>query len=171
MTTWATKDAVDVEVKRGFTRSQKVFGRYASSWREQPPRSSLCVTCEGACRLAGFRVDATWSKTRSTFEKSTTSSGCHLCVIIAHAFDRKAIAAFQTMRPDEEITLHFSYRSLTKNPSSKLGFEERYRVPLSGYFDDDGPDEMWLAIESQEPFAPGGDIRIDLRMQPFFTGR
>src|SRR6478735_2155362 len=74
---------------------------------------------------------AKWSKTKRDFLAETSSSGCHLCIIIAHAFDEKSKETFQSLGSDEVIRLCFKYRTVERDPSGKLNWDERTSMAIT----------------------------------------
>jgi len=168
---WNTDDMVDAAVQRALDKSREVFLHATKPYNLQI-KSQLCDDCNSACRVTAldrrYSERITWSKTRKDFARATSSAGCHLCIIIAHAFDKSSINTFATMGPDEVLQLHFTYHTAERDPSGKLDWEQRTRMPISNITLDamDIPDEFWLTI------CPKGEskfdkLRIDLRMRRF----
>ncbi|EWG55534.1 hypothetical protein FVEG_17540 [Fusarium verticillioides 7600] len=109
---------------------------------------------------------AKWSKTKRDFLSETTSSGCHLCIIIAHAFDEKSKEVFQNLGSDEVVRLCLKYRTVERDPSGKLGWDERTNMAITDIaLGIDAPDEFWLAIRSDKGSALE-EMSFDLRMRP-----
>jgi hypothetical protein len=109
---------------------------------------------------------AKWSKTKRDFLSETTSSGCHLCIIIAHAFDENSKEVFQNLGSDEVVRLCFKYRTVERDPSGKLGWDERTNMAITDIaLGIDLPDEFWLAIRSDKGSALE-EVSFDLRMRP-----
>ncbi|KAF5686355.1 hypothetical protein FCIRC_2911 [Fusarium circinatum] len=109
---------------------------------------------------------AKWSKTKGDFLTETTSSGCHLCIIIAHAFDEESKELFQSLGSDEVVRLCFKYRTVERDPSGKLGWDERTSMAITDIaLGIDLPDEFWLAVRSDKGSALS-DVSFDLRLRP-----
>ncbi|KAF5648598.1 hypothetical protein F52700_914 [Fusarium sp. NRRL 52700] len=107
-----------------------------------------------------------WAKTKRDFVAETKLSGCHLCIIIAHAFDEKSKELFQSLGSDEVVRLCFKYRTVERDPSGKLGYDERTCMAITDIaLGIDLPDEFWLAISSDTGSALS-DLSFDLRMRP-----
>jgi len=176
---WDTSDAVDVEVKRGFIKSRKIFKKYSKTLREDSLKSSLCENCNQACMLCelvnpssreGSVPDSKWTKTKESFKKSAAAPGCHLCIMIAHAFDTQSVDTFGKLDNMTEIHLHFSYRSSVRDPDGKLTWEQRNGIHLGNLtIEEDDPDEFWLRICSGKKSALS--LQIDLRMEPLFRSK
>lgn len=117
--------------------------------------------------LAPHYVERTrWSKTREGFARATSSAGCHLGIIIAHAFDTSSTNTFASMGLGEVLKLHFTYRTAERDPSGKLDWEKRTRMPISNItLATNIPDEFWLTINPKGE-SKFGKLRIDLRMRP-----
>ncbi|CVL06899.1 related to tol protein [Fusarium mangiferae] len=109
---------------------------------------------------------AKWSKSKRDFLSETTSSGCHLCIIIAHAFDEKSKEQFRNLGDDEVVRLCFKYRTVERDPSGKLGWDERTSMAITDIaLGIDLPDEFWLAVRSDKGSVLE-DVSFDLRMRP-----
>ncbi|KAF5257806.1 hypothetical protein FOXYS1_11655 [Fusarium oxysporum] len=109
---------------------------------------------------------AKWSKTKRDFVAETSSSGCHLCIIIAHAFDEKSKETFQSLGSDEVIRLCFKYRTVERDPSGKLDWDERTSMAITDIaLGIHLPDEFWLAIRSDRESVLG-EVSFDLRIRP-----
>ncbi|KAF5528999.1 hypothetical protein FPHYL_14288 [Fusarium phyllophilum] len=109
---------------------------------------------------------AKWSKTKRDFLAETSSSGCHLCIMIAHAFDGKSKELFERLGGDEVVRLCFKYRTVERDPSGKLGWEERTNMAITDIaLGIDLPDEFWLAIRSDKGSVLE-DVSFDLRIRP-----
>ncbi|KAL5593133.1 hypothetical protein FOBRF1_012235 [Fusarium oxysporum] len=109
---------------------------------------------------------AKWSKTKRDFVAETSSSGCHLCIIIAHAFDEKSKETFQILGSDEVIRLCFKYRTVERDPSGKLDWDERTSMAITDIaLGVHLPDEFWLVIRSGRESVLG-DVSFDLRIRP-----
>ncbi|KAF5711582.1 hypothetical protein FGLOB1_4941 [Fusarium globosum] len=109
---------------------------------------------------------AKWSKTKRDFLSETSSSGCHLCITIAHAFDEKSKEQFQNLGSDEVVRLCFKYRTVERDPSGKLGWDERTSMAITDIaLGIDLPDEFWLAIRSDKGSVLE-EVSFDLRMRP-----
>ncbi|KAF5591863.1 hypothetical protein FPCIR_5931 [Fusarium pseudocircinatum] len=109
---------------------------------------------------------AKWSKTKRDFLSETSSSGCHLCIIIAHAFDDNSKEAFQNLGSDEVVQLCFKYRTVERDPSGKLGWDERTNMAITDIaLGIDLPDEFWLAVRSDKGSVLE-EVSFDLRMRP-----
>ncbi|KAF4949936.1 hypothetical protein FGADI_8537 [Fusarium gaditjirri] len=109
---------------------------------------------------------AKWSKTKREFLAETSSSGCHLCIIIAHAFDDKSKEVFKRMGSDEAVRLCFKYRTVERDPSGKLDWDERTNMAITDIaLGIDLPDEFWLAIRSDRGSVLD-EVSFDLRIRP-----
>ncbi|KAL9564128.1 hypothetical protein ACKAV7_011635 [Fusarium commune] len=109
---------------------------------------------------------AKWSKIKREFLAESSSSGCHLCIIIAHAFDEKSKEVFQNMGSDEAVRLCFKYRTVERDPSGKLGWDERTSMAITDIaLGIDLPDEFWLAIRSDKGSVLD-EVSFDLRIRP-----
>ncbi|KAH7191703.1 heterokaryon incompatibility protein-domain-containing protein [Fusarium flagelliforme] len=117
-------------------------------------------------RLSDILGWAKWSKTKREFLAETNSSGCHLCIIIAHAFDDASKETFGEMEPAKELQLCFAYRTIDRDPSGMLDWQERTSMSINDItLESHLPDEFWLQIR------PGKDsvftkLYIDLRLRP-----
>lgn len=117
-------------------------------------------------RLSDVSGWAKWSKTKRAFLAETNSSGCHLCIIIAHAFDDASKRTFGEMEPAEEVQLCFAYRTIERDPSGMLDWQERTSMSINDItLENHLPDEFWLQIR------PGKNslftkLYIDLRLRP-----
>jgi hypothetical protein len=175
-----TKDAVDTEVKRALFKSRKIFVEYAKKYYRLDDRSGLCSTCDNVCRLSNLSIHQSyllytdlprvygseWSKTKKSFAKATSSTGCHLYIIIARAFDK--IATFAKMGPDETLKARFAYRTAERDPSGKLDWEQRTRMTINNItLGTNIPDEFWLRIISIEEMSWFSKLHINLRMRLF----
>jgi hypothetical protein len=141
---WDTYDAVDVEVKLDFIKSKKIFKKYSTSWRQNTSNPSLCKSCSQACMSCESFPESDWTKTKECFEKLATAPGCHLCVMIAHAFDEQSVDAFRKLDDATEIELGISFRSSQRDPDGKLTWEQRTGFNLR--MGENGPDEFLLRI-------------------------
>jgi hypothetical protein len=174
MATWAwnTNNEVDAEVKRALLNYRPIFARYARTSVDLHDRSQLCSTCNTACSMSDittsyrYREHITWTQTKRSFAEATSSTGCHLCIIIAHAFDKASIDEFAQMGPNETFKLRFEYRTAERDPSGKLDWEQRTRMSISNIIlESHLPDEFWLRIRPEEP-SRFKKLYIDLRMRP-----
>ncbi|KAG5776157.1 hypothetical protein H9Q73_010166 [Fusarium xylarioides] len=86
--------------------------------------------------------------------------------MIAHAFDEHSKEIFQTLGSDEVVRLCFKYRTVERDPSGKLGWEERTNMAITDIaLGIDLPDEFWLAIRSEKGSVLE-EVSFDLRMRP-----
>jgi hypothetical protein len=144
-------------------------------------RSRLCAACTHACSLSitGCRPGtcqihkltdvsgwAKWSKTKRDFMAETSTSGCHLCIIIAHAFDEASVATFSKMDMTESLHLCFSYRTVERDPSGSLDWGQRTRMTINDIaLENHLPDEFWLQIRPDLD-STFDELVIDLRIRP-----
>jgi hypothetical protein len=105
------------------------------------------------------------------FQEATGSAGCHLCIIIAHSFDEGMIKGFAALEQYAVLKLRFVYHSSYRDPSSKLDWEQRNRIPLEKIgIDGEETEEFWLRITTETNELGLGMGRIDLRILLFFGG-
>lgn len=176
---WDTYDAVDAEVKRGFIKSRKLFKKHSEIWR-YGNSASLCESCRQACRMCQRRYrtwwlspgdGVEWTKTKKSLEDSVKANGCHLCIIISHAFSPEDISDFMELGKAANLGLLFSYRSSVRDPNGKLTWEQRNQIIPFGNMTlgQDEPDEYWLVISPQK--VSKLRLQIDLPMQPMFQSK
>ncbi|QPC64344.1 hypothetical protein HYE67_006575 [Fusarium culmorum] len=158
-------------------------------------RSRLCAACAHACSMAiigcrpgtcqihtfNYRDDgsgtynrheyshvsewAKWKKKKGDFTAETNTSGCHLCIIIAHAFDEASVATFAKMDAKETLYLCFSYRSIERDPSGGLDWKQRTRMTIDDInLQTHLPDEFWLKIRPEDNSVLN-KLVIDLRIR------
>jgi hypothetical protein len=158
-------------------------------------RSRLCAACTHACSMSinGCRPGtchihtyksrndgsglyssngltdvsgwAKWSKTKRDFIAETSTSGCHLCIIIAHAFDPESVATFAKIDASEILNLCFSYRTVERDPSGGLDWGQRTRMTINDItLQTHLPDEFWLQIRP-EVGCVLNELLIDLRLR------
>ncbi|RGP69221.1 hypothetical protein FLONG3_7857 [Fusarium longipes] len=109
---------------------------------------------------------AKWSKTKAEFMAETKTSGCHLCILIAHAFDEASVAQFSKMDKSEIIQLCFNYRTAERDPGGNLDWGQRTRMTIDNItLDNNLPDEFWLQIRPDQN-STFDELLIDLRMRP-----
>ncbi|KAG8666722.1 hypothetical protein FPOAC2_11843 [Fusarium poae] len=108
---------------------------------------------------------AKWSKTKRDFIAETSTSGCHLCIIIAHAFDPESVATFAKIDASEILNLCFSYRTVERDPSGGLDWGQRTRMTINDItLQTHLPDEFWLQIRP-EVGCVLNELLIDLRLR------
>lgn len=117
-------------------------------------------------RLSDVSGWAKWSKTKRDFLAETSHSGCHLCIIIAHAFDDASKETFKELDISEELHLCFAYRSIERDPSGTLDWEERTSMTINDItLESHLPDEFWLQIRPNKG-SVFTKLYIDLRLRP-----